>query len=83
MQTSDEDSKYQLKASLKLEVVDKADPLTYWIATVVEAYGLRLNLQYEGSRSQAGVIWAYFLSDNVHQLGWGASKNLTLKPPES
>ena len=70
-----------MRPGLKLEIQDEEDPLTYWIATVVEVYGLRLYLQYEGCDIDTGELWIYFLSIYVHQLGWGIRNGLTLKPP--
>ena len=51
------------------------------VAFVVDAYGLRLRLRLEGSEDEASDVWAYFLSDNVHQLGWGKKNKLRLNIP--
>lgn len=80
-QRSDPDDENKLKPGLKLELLHKDDPLSYWVASVVDAYGLRLRLRLEGSEDEASDVWAYFLSDNVHQLGWGKKNKLRLNIP--
>lgn len=78
---SDPDEENQLKPGLKLELLHPDDPLSYWVASVVDAYGLRLRLRLEGSENEADDAWVYFLSDNIHQLGWGKKNNLRLNVP--
>lgn len=78
---SNPDEENQLKPGLKLEVLHKNDPLSYWVASVVDSYGLRLRLRLEGSEDEANDVWIYFLSDTVHQLGWGKKKKLRLNIP--
>jgi len=80
-QRSDPDDENKLKPGLKLELLQKDDPLSYWVVSVVDAYGLRLRLRLEGSEDEASDVWAYFLSDNVHQLGWGKKNKLRLNIP--
>ena len=80
-QRSNPDEENQLKPGLKLEVLHKNDPLSYWVASVVDSYGLRLRLRLEGSEDEANDLWVYFLSDTVHQLGWGKKKKLRLNIP--
>ena len=80
-QRSNPDEENQLKPGLKLEVLHKNDPLSYWVASVVDSYGLRLRLRLEGSEDEANDVWVYFLSDTVHQLGWGKKKKLRLNIP--
>ena len=82
-QRSDPDEENQLKPGLKLELLHPDDPLSYWVASVVDAYGLRLRLRLEGSEKEVDDVWVYFLSDNVHQLGWGKKHNLRLNVPSS
>ena len=48
---------------------------------MVDAFGLRLRLRLEGSFNDSDDIWVYFLSDNVHQLGFGKEHNLRLDIP--
>lgn len=48
---------------------------------MVDAYGLRLRLRLEGSEDEADDVWVYFLSDNVHHLGWGKKNKLRLNIP--
>ncbi|RMX60289.1 hypothetical protein pdam_00017999, partial [Pocillopora damicornis] len=81
MWRSNPDEENQLKPGLKLEVLHKNDPLSYWVASVVDSYGLRLRLRLEGSEDEANDVWVYFLSDTVHQLGWGKKKKLRLNIP--
>ena len=80
-QRSDPDDENQLKPGLKLELLHKDDPLSYWVASVVDSYGLRLRLRLEGSEDEADDEWVYFLSENVHQLGWGKKNKLRLNIP--
>ena len=80
-QRTNPDEENQLKPGLKLEVLHKNDPLSYWVASVVDSYGLRLRLRLEGSEDEANDVWVYFLSDTVHQLGWGKKKKLRLNIP--
>lgn len=47
----------------------------------MDAYGLRLRLRLEGSENEADDVWVYFLSNNVHQLGWGKKNNFKLNIP--
>ena len=47
----------------------------------MDSYGLRLRLRLEGSENEADDVWVYFLSDSVHQLGWGKKNNLKLNIP--
>lgn len=75
------DDENQLKPGLKLEVLYKNDPLSYWVASVVDSYGLRLRLRLEGSEDEADDVWVYFLSDTVHQLGWGKKNKFRLNIP--
>ncbi|KAL9959680.1 hypothetical protein ACROYT_G033023 [Oculina patagonica] len=78
---SNPDDENQLKPGLKLELLHKDDPLSYWVASVVDSYGLRLRLRLEGSENEADDEWVYYLSDNVHQLGWGKKNKLRLNIP--
>lgn len=78
---SDPDEENQLKPGLKLELLHADDPLSYWVAAIVDAYGLRLRLRLEGSENEADDVWVYFLANNVHQLGWGKKNNLKLNIP--
>ena len=59
----------QLKLELKLLVLHKNDPLSYWVKQVVDSYGLRLRLRLEGSKDKADDVLVYFLSDTDHQFG--------------
>lgn len=80
---SDPDDENHLKPGLKLELLHLDDPLCYWVASVVDAFGLRLRLRLEGSFNDSDDIWVYFLSDNVHQLGFGKEHNLRLDIPSA
>ena len=80
-QRSDPDDENKLKPGLKLELLQKDDPLNYWVVSVIDSYGLRLRLRLEGSDDEASDVWAYFLSENIHQLGWGKKNKLRLNVP--
>jgi hypothetical protein len=77
----DEDNKH-LKVGAKLEVQDSEDPLCYWIALIVEVFGLRLRLRFEGYESEDKDLWEYLLSDRIHNIGWGKRMNMMIKPPK-
>ena len=47
----------------------------------MDSYGLRLRLRLEGSQDESDDVWVYFLSDDVHQLGWGKKNKLRLNVP--
>lgn len=66
---------------MKLELLHADDPLSYWVVSVVDSFGLRVRLRLEGSTNEADDAWVYFLSDNVHQLGFGKKHNLRLNVP--
>lgn len=78
---SDPDDENKLKPGLKLELLQKDDPVNYWVVSVIDSYGLRLRLRLEGSDDEASDVWAYFLSDHIHQLGWGKKNKLRLNVP--
>ena len=80
-QRSDPDDENKLKPGLKLELLQKDDPVNYWVVSVIDSYGLRLRLRLEGSDDEASDVWAYFLSDHIHQLGWGKKNKLRLNVP--
>lgn len=71
-----------LKIGAKLEVQDKENPLCYWVASVVEIFGQRLRLRFEGYESEDGDIWEYLLSDRLHNLGWSKQMKMMLIPPK-
>jgi len=79
--SSDPDEENQLKPGLKLELLHPDDPLCYWVASVVDTFGLRLRMRLEGATDDCDDVWVYFLSDNVHQLGFGKKHHLRLHVP--
>lgn len=79
--SSDPDEENQLKPGLKLELLHPDDPLCYWVASVVDTFGLRLRMRLEGVTDDCHDVWVYFLSDNVHQLGFGKKHHLRLNVP--
>ena len=65
-QRSNPDDENQLKPELKLHVEvlhKKIDPFSYWVASVIDSYGLRLRLPLEGLEDKADGVLVYFLSD--------------------
>ena len=58
----------------------KIDPLSYWVASVVDSYGLRLRLPLEGLEDKADGVLVYFLSDTDHQLGKKKKLRLNIPP---
>ena len=81
-QRSNPDDENQLKPELKLhvEVLHKIDPLSYWVASVIDSYGLRLRLPLEGLEDKADGVLVYFLSDTDHQLGKKKKLRLNIPP---
>lgn len=56
----------------------------YWIATVVKICGYLAKLRYEGYEEDSSHdFWVYLFSEDVHGVGWCASKGKTLYPPEN
>lgn len=70
-----------IKQGMKLEVQEKLNPTCVWIATVLENVGGRLLLRYEGA-NPSDDFWLFYLSYNLHPVGWATSNKFKYKPPE-
>ena len=70
-----------LSPGSKVELLNQNDFTSYWVASVVESYGMRLQLRYEGELDESHDVWIYYLSDRLHELGWGIKHSLVLQAP--
>lgn len=60
------------------------DGKVYWIATVIKVCGYLAKLRYEGYEDDCNHdFWMYLFSEDIHGVGWCASKGKTLYPPEN
>jgi hypothetical protein len=68
---------------MRVEVVNKENPGTYWIAAIILNSGPLLRLRWEGftDADSSGVFWSQFGND-VHPIGWCAEHGKELVPPE-
>lgn len=69
---------------MKLEVPNRLDPDTYWVATVIMTCGPLLRLRYEGYKEDDPIaeFWCDRTTMDVHEIGWCAKNGKNLKPPE-
>ncbi|XP_076304706.1 scm-like with four MBT domains protein 2 isoform X2 [Tachypleus tridentatus] len=71
----------QIKQGMKLEVQEEFQPSCVWIATVLENVGGRLLLRYDGCESASWDFWLFYLSYQLHMVGWGSMQGYEYKPP--
>lgn len=68
---------------MKLEVANKQNKQTYWVATLISTCGTLLLLRYDGSGDDRKYdFWADISSADLHPIGWCAQTGKTLQPPE-
>ncbi|XP_074645284.1 scm-like with four MBT domains protein 1 [Tubulanus polymorphus] len=68
---------------MKLEVLNKSCPNTYWVASVVMTCGPLLRLRYEGYGDESSAdFWCDVQSADIHPIGWCAVNSKRLQPPE-
>jgi hypothetical protein len=68
---------------MTLEVPNKDEGDTYWVATVVMAAGQLLRLRYEGfNEDSAHDFWLDACAADLHQLGWCQANDKQYSPPE-
>lgn len=69
---------------MKLEVPNRADPSTYWVATVVTTCGPLLRLRYDAYKDDDPLaeFWCDRATADIHQIGWCALNGKNLEPPE-
>ena len=60
------------------------DPQSYWVASVVNLSGYKALLRYEGfGEDKSKDFWVNLAGDDVHPVGWCASKGKPLIPPRT
>ena len=69
---------------MKLEIPNRLDVSTYWVASVVSMCGPMLKLRYDGYKDddESAEFWCDRSTTEVHQIGWCAHNGKNLKPPE-
>jgi len=71
-----------LREGMMLEVPNRTNPNTYWMASIVMACGPLLRLRFvgqEGDRTQD--FWCDLTKAQVYPLGWCREHHLHLQPP--
>ena len=68
---------------MKLEVPNKCDQTTYWVATVLNTCGPLLRLRFDGyDEDTTRDFWCDVSTSEVHSIGWCAQNGKNLQPPE-
>lgn len=67
---------------MRLEVQDCEKPTQVWLARIIENVGGRLYLRIEGMDSGSADFWAFYLSENVHPIGWAKQMGYTYQAPQ-
>lgn len=69
---------------MKLEVANKSDPVTYWVATLISTCGQLLLLRFDGYGDDRNTdFWADVRTADLHPIGWCAQNGKVLQPPEA
>ncbi|KAK3608079.1 hypothetical protein CHS0354_004735 [Potamilus streckersoni] len=69
---------------MKLEVPNKCNAGTYWVATVLMTCGPLLRLRYDGYEDDSSAdFWCDLGTSEVHSIGWCAQNGQNLQPPEA
>ncbi|KAM4712430.1 scm-like with four MBT domains protein 2 isoform 2-T7 [Anableps anableps] len=69
---------------MKLEVANKSNPETYWVATIITTCGQLLLLRYSGyGDDRKADFWCDVMTAELHPVGWCAQNDKTLMPPEA
>ncbi|XP_024860744.1 scm-like with four MBT domains protein 2 isoform X2 [Kryptolebias marmoratus] len=69
---------------MKLEVANKSNPETYWVATIITTCGQLLLLRYSGyGDDRKADFWCDVMTAELHPVGWCAQNKKTLMPPEA
>lgn len=68
---------------MKLEVANKSNPDTYWVATIITTCGQLLLLRYcsYGDDRRAD-FWCDVMTADLHPVGWCTQNNKVLMPPD-
>uniref|UniRef100_A0A8C0PQ64 Scm like with four mbt domains 2 n=1 Tax=Canis lupus familiaris TaxID=9615 RepID=A0A8C0PQ64_CANLF len=68
---------------MKLEVANKNNPDTYWVATVITTCGQLLLLRYCGyGEDRRADFWCDVVIADLHPVGWCTQNNKALMPPD-
>jgi hypothetical protein len=61
-----------------------SDPQSYWVASVISLMGYKALLRYEGfGNDDSKDFWVNLAAEDVHPVGWCASKGKPLIPPRT
>lgn len=68
---------------MKLEVPNKCNTDTYWVASVLMTCGPLLRLRFDGYEDDNSAdFWCDLMTSEIHPIGWCAQNNQILQPPE-
>lgn len=68
---------------MKLEVANKSNPDTYWVATIITTCGQLLLLRYCGYGDERRAdFWCDVMTADLHPVGWCTQNNKVLMPPD-
>ncbi|RLW02008.1 hypothetical protein DV515_00007602 [Chloebia gouldiae] len=68
---------------MKLEVANKSNPDTYWVATIITTCGQLLLLRYCGyGDDRRADFWCDVMTADLHPVGWCTQNNKVLMPPD-
>ncbi|MGH0139492.1 UNVERIFIED_CONTAM: hypothetical protein FKN15_035769 [Acipenser sinensis] len=68
---------------MKLEVANKSNPDTYWVATIITTCRQLLLLRFSGyGEDRKADFWCDVMTADLHPVGWCAQNNKVLMPPE-
>ncbi|CAC5406656.1 Scm-like with four MBT domains protein 1,Scm-like with four MBT domains protein 2 [Mytilus coruscus] len=69
---------------MKLEVPNKCNTDTYWVASVLMTCGPLLRLRFDGYEDDnSSDFWCDLMTSEIHPIGWCAQNNQILQPPEA
>lgn len=69
---------------MKLEVPNKCNKDTYWVASVLMTCGPLLRLRFDGyEEDSTSDFWCDLMTSEIHPIGWCAQNNQILQPPEA
>uniref|UniRef100_A0A803J973 Scm-like with four mbt domains 2 n=1 Tax=Xenopus tropicalis TaxID=8364 RepID=A0A803J973_XENTR len=69
---------------MKLEVANKSNPDTYWVATIITTCGQLLLLRYCGyGEDRKADFWCDVMTADLHPIGWCTQNNKLLMPPDA
>ena len=71
-----------LDPGMKLEAIDKNNPQSFCVATVVAIRGHRVKIRYDGyGRDSSNDFWCNFQAEELYPIGWCAQNAFPLQPP--